>query len=108
RLCYELAAAATPVDADKPPAPALARLARLDARLPDAELAGVDARPLARAAEQRIAAAEWALGRLAGLHGDDALDRTRRALALAARAGRTEIDPAVDDWLDAARATERR
>jgi tetratricopeptide (TPR) repeat protein len=100
RACYEIAAGASPPDDA-----ALARLARLDARLPDAELGAVDRRPLARAAGRDIPAAEWALARLAAADGDDAtaLGRTERALELAAR-GAT----AADVWIPDARAARDR
>ncbi|HET6148651.1 MAG TPA: tetratricopeptide repeat protein [Polyangia bacterium] len=91
--CYTLAAAAGD-------APALARLARLDARLSDAELGRVDRAPLERAAARGVAAAHWALARLASADGQPALALAgaERALALAAAAGD------ADGWVPAARA----
>ena len=107
RRCYELASAAGD-------APALVRLARLDARLPDADLRGADRGALERAAGREIPAAFWALARLDATAGDStaALARADRALALAARpAGDgTAAPPGTDDaaqdatWLPAARA----
>jgi hypothetical protein len=96
RACYE----ATSSDGT-----ALARLARLEARLPDAELRGVDRTPLARAADRGVAAGVWALARLAQADGDDAtaLADTERALALAAADAN-----AADVWLPAARAARAR
>jgi hypothetical protein len=78
---------------------ALARLARLDARLPDAELRAADRRPVERAASRGIGAGEWVLARLAMGDGDDAaaLAHADRAVALAAGA------PAADVWLPDAR-----
>jgi tetratricopeptide (TPR) repeat protein len=101
RVCYELAAAAAPADDDRP----LGRLGRLDARLPDGELAAADQRLLARAADRRIAAAAWALARLAAMRGDAsaALAGAERALALAAAASTD-----ADVWISEARATDRR
>ncbi len=94
RACFELAGD-----------PGLTRLARLDARLPDTELASADPKPLVRAAGHGIAGAEWALARLAAATGDEAtaLEHTDRALALAAR----QPDEA-DVWIGAARATADR
>ena len=79
RRCYELASAA----GDQA---SLARLARLDARLPDAELRTADrARSSARPASE-IPAAFWALARLDTRRATTAaLARADRALALAAR-----------------------
>jgi tetratricopeptide (TPR) repeat protein len=101
RLCYELAAGAGGTHG----AAALARAANLDARLPDGELRKADHRILGAAAAARIGAAEWALARLAEAEGDrtTALERTRRALALAAG---TTTDG--DQWVEAARAADRR
>ncbi len=81
RRCYELASAAGDQTS-------LARLARLDARLPDAELRTADRSTLERAAGREIPAAFWALARLDAAGGDStaALARADRALALAARA----------------------
>jgi hypothetical protein len=94
RRCYELAGE-----------PALPRLARLDARLPDAALATVDRRPLVRGAERALPAAEWALARLAAAAGDEptALLRAERALSLAAA---TPND--ADVWVPDARAATAR
>jgi tetratricopeptide (TPR) repeat protein len=94
RACYELGGDTT-----------LVRLARLDARLPDAELRDADRRPLARADGRGVAAAAWALARLASLSGDDAgaLARTERALALAAGSATD-----ADVWLPDARTTAAR
>ncbi len=91
RACYELAAAAGD------PA-ALGRLARLDARLPDAELRSADRRLLDRAAGRGIGAALWARARLEMTDGNDegALADARAALAAA-------VGPA-DGWVPAARA----
>jgi tetratricopeptide (TPR) repeat protein len=94
RLCYERAGDA-----------ALPRLARLDARLPDAELRAADRRSIVRAADQGSAAAEWTLARLASLSGDDdeAGVRVERALA---RAATTATD--ADSWIPQARAAAER
>jgi tetratricopeptide (TPR) repeat protein len=94
RVCYELGGD-----------PALPRLARLDARLPDAELRAADAKPLARAAARGVGAAEWALARLAALDSDEAtaLGRTERALALAGPS-----PPDADTWVPDARAAAGR
>jgi tetratricopeptide (TPR) repeat protein len=100
RGCYEMAGAA----GDRG---ALARLARLEARLPDSELRLVDRRRLEQAASLDVAAAWWALARLelpAGAAGDASAARTHvgKALALAAK------DPApADGWIPAAEAAER-
>jgi tetratricopeptide (TPR) repeat protein len=101
RICYELGATVATAHDEGP----LARLARLDARLPDGELAGADPRLLARAVEKRIPAAAWALARLAAMRGDDAaaLAGAERALALAETASTD-----ADVWIPEARATERR
>jgi tetratricopeptide (TPR) repeat protein len=100
RTCYELAARAANARDDG----ALARLSRLDARLPDGELGAADQPLLARAAERGIAAAAWTLARLAALRGDDraALAGAERALVLA---GAASTD--ADVWIPAARAAER-
>jgi tetratricopeptide (TPR) repeat protein len=101
RLCYEMAASAGGTQG----AAALARAANLDARLSDAELRQADRRVLGAAAAAHIGAAEWALARLAELEGDGttALARTERALAFAAG---TTTDG--DQWVEAARAADRR
>ena len=94
RLCYERAGSA-----------ALPRLARLCARLPDAELRSADPRPLTTAAQGGIAAAHWALARLADLAGDDdtALRQAEQAVA-GAPADATDGDA----WLADARALTDR
>ncbi len=94
RGCYELAGD-----------PALPRLARLDARLPDDELRTADRGPLVRGSGRGLAAAEWALARLDATAGDEptALVRSERALALAAA---TPND--ADVWLTEARAATAR
>jgi tetratricopeptide (TPR) repeat protein len=94
RGCYELAGE-----------PALARLARLDARLPDADLAAADRRPLLRAAHQGVGAGAWALARLEAAAGDEAtaLVRAERALEMAAAAPND-----ADVWIPAARAAAAR
>ncbi len=114
RRCYELAVAA----GDQA---ALGRLARLDARLPDAELHAADRATLERAAGKEIAAAYWALARLDNAAGDPAaaLARVDRALALASRPrvdgdpdGHADADTDADvqvgadgaSWVKAARA----
>ena len=101
RVCYELAATA----GGKHGAAALARAANLDARLPDAELRKADRRILGAAAGAHIGAAEWALARIAEADGDrtTALARTEQALSLAV--GNTTDG---DQWVEAARATQRR
>jgi tetratricopeptide (TPR) repeat protein len=98
RSCYELASAGDDGGA-------LLRLARLDARLDDAELRRADRRALERAAGRDIPAALWALARLAATDGDraSALAETERALALAAQDGSD-----VDVWLPLARAAALR
>jgi tetratricopeptide (TPR) repeat protein len=94
RRCYELGSAAGD-------APALLRLARLDARLPDAELRRADRALLERGAGQGIAAAHWSLARLAAAAGDEsaALLGADRALALAGAAA-----DGADPWIREARA----
>jgi tetratricopeptide (TPR) repeat protein len=97
RTCYEMASAAGD-------GAALTRLARLDARLPDAELRSADQRLLEKAT-RGSGAAWWALARLEMTAGDGgrALSDTRKALAFA------EASPApADVWLPAARAAERQ
>lgn len=98
RSCYELASAADD-------SAALLRLARLDARLDDAELRRVDRQPLGRAAGRGIPAALWALARLAATDGDPAgaLAKTERALALAPQEATD-----ADVWLPEARAAAQR
>jgi tetratricopeptide (TPR) repeat protein len=107
RRCYELASAGGDPTS-------LARLARLDARLPDADLLTADRATLERAAGREIPAAFWALARLDAARGDStaALARADRALALAARAAASDgsgVRPGADDaaqdatWLPAAR-----
>jgi Flp pilus assembly protein TadD len=98
RACYERALAKAPADRA-----AAARLARLDARLPDAELRAAAREPLVRAAGSGIAAAEWALARLDAGTGDaaGALARVERALDLA-------TDGPADAWLPAAREARAR
>ena len=85
---------------------ALARLARLDARLPDAELRAADRRLLEQAASARHRRGRWALARLSrGGPGDRCrrwLGPRRRALALAAKS-----PAAADVWIPAAEAAER-
>ena len=100
RACYELAAAASP-DAE----PTLSRLARLDARLPDEELAVARRAPLERAAAHDVAAAAWALARLDAVEGaaSAAEAGADRALALAAQHA-----SAADVWIPAAREARAR
>jgi tetratricopeptide (TPR) repeat protein len=92
RRCYELAAEV----GDRP---ALRRLARLDARLPEGELRPIGAAEratLERAAAQGMAAAHWTLARLAAAAGDQeaALAGADRALALVtSSAGGSEASP---------------
>ena len=95
RQCYELAASGGG-------RAALDRLARLDARLPDAELREANRRLIDRAAAQGSAAAVWSRARLERAAGDDAaaLADTRRALGAGDAA-------AADVWVPAARAAER-
>jgi tetratricopeptide (TPR) repeat protein len=97
RRCYELAA-------DAGDGAALGRLGRLDARLPDAELRDAARAPLARAAASGVAAASWALARLAADAGDEAgeLAGAERALALAAPA--SGAGDAAEPWIGDARA----
>ncbi len=100
RGCYEMAGAAGERGA-------LARLARLDARLPDSELRLADRRLLEQAARLDVAAAWWALARLeisAGAAGDAGAARTHAALALALAA---KSPAAADSWTAAAEAAER-
>ncbi|HXU00593.1 MAG TPA: tetratricopeptide repeat protein, partial [Polyangia bacterium] len=101
RVCYEMAAAA----GGSHGATALTRAANLDARLPDAELRKADRRTLAAAAAAHVGAAEWSLARLADAEGDrtTAMARIDRALSLAVG---TTTDG--DQWVEAARATQRR
>ncbi len=98
RGCYELASAGGD-------GPALTRLARLDARLDDAELRQADRPALERAGGREIPAARWALARLAAADGDQttALVQTERALAHA-----PQDFAAADIWLPAARAAADR
>ena len=101
RDCYEMAGAT----GDRG---ALTRMARLDARLSDAELRTADRGLLEQAASLDVAAAWWALARLeiaSGSTGDAGAARTHAgtALALAAKS------PApADSWIPAAQATEQR
>ncbi len=99
RRCYAIASAAAPDD-DL----ALTRLARLDVWMPDADVRA-DQPLLERASVRGIAAAPFALARLAAAAGDEeaALAGTRRALALAAG---TSTD--ADIWIAGARAAEQR
>jgi tetratricopeptide (TPR) repeat protein len=100
RSCYEMAGAG----GDRG---ALARLARLDARLSDGELRSADRRLLQRAAGFDVAAAWWALARLeiaAGPAGDPGAARTDAGTALALAA---KSPSAADSWVPAARAAER-
>jgi hypothetical protein len=98
RVCYERAAAKAPGDGA-----IAARLARLDARLPDGELRAAMRAPLDRAAEGGSGAAEWALARLDAAAGDapGALARVERALTLA-------TEGPADAWLPAAREARAR
>ncbi|HVR04274.1 MAG TPA: tetratricopeptide repeat protein [Polyangia bacterium] len=100
RACYELGAVVAPDDG-----PALVRLARLDARLPDDELAGARRAPLERAAARGVGAAAWALARLDAATGAPvaALDEVERALALTATSGGS-----ADVWVPAAREARAR
>ncbi|HXU61690.1 MAG TPA: ATP-binding protein, partial [Polyangia bacterium] len=95
RSCYELAGAAGDLGA-------LARLARLDARLGDAELRAADRGLLNRAAGRGLGAALWARARLEIADGNDdaALADARAALA-------SGNGPA-DTWVPAAAAGARR
>jgi len=100
RGCYEMAGAA----GDRG---ALTRLARLDARLPDAELRSADRRLLEQAADLDVAAAWWALARLeisAGTAEDAGAARTHAGLALALAA---KSPAPTDGWIPAAEAAER-
>ncbi len=106
RTCYELAAL-------NGEAGALARLARLDARLPDLELRGADRALVDRAAAQGVGAALWARARLELADGnqDAALADARAALARThtsteSRAQRSA--ESIDPWIPAAAATERQ
>jgi tetratricopeptide (TPR) repeat protein len=98
RVCYERAVAKAPGDRA-----VASRLARLDARLPDAELRLAAREPLLRAAQGGSPAAEWALARLDAHAGDaaSALARVERALDLA-------TDGPADAWLPAAREARAR
>jgi len=95
RACYELAAFGGE-------AAALTRLARLDARLPDAELRAADRTLVDRAAAQGVGAALWARARLelAGGNPEAALADARAALARARGP--------LDTWTAAAAAGERQ
>jgi tetratricopeptide (TPR) repeat protein len=100
RGCYEMAGAA----GDRG---ALTRLARLDARLPDAELRSADRRLLEQAAELDVAAAWWALARLeiaAGTAEEAGAARIHASLALALSA---KSPAPTDSWIPAAQAAER-
>ena len=100
RGCYEMAGAA----GDRG---ALARLARLDARLPDAELRAADRRLLRQAADLDVAAAWWALARLeisGGTTEDAGAARTHAGVALALAA---KSPAPTDGWIPAAEAAER-
>jgi len=105
RACYELAALAPHADAGPDAALTLTRLARLDARLPDAELALARRAPLERAAARGIAAAVWALARLEAAAGNApaALEGVDQALTLIA----TDA-AAADVWIPAAREERAR
>jgi tetratricopeptide (TPR) repeat protein len=95
RTCYELAGAGNDRGA-------LERLARLDARLPDAELQVADHRLIDRGAAAGIGAAMWARARLERRSGqDDAAQADARAALVAAGEG----TPA-DGWIPSARAAE--
>jgi tetratricopeptide (TPR) repeat protein len=97
RACYELAAEG----GDRG---ALVRLARLEARLPDAELRAAERRFIDRAAGDGVGAALWAVARLDAAAGEEnrALAETGAALTAASR------DPNdADVWIPAARQAER-
>jgi Flp pilus assembly protein TadD len=102
RACYELAASGA---SDLERGPTLVRLARLDARLSDAELAAARRGPLEAAGRARVPAALWALARLSAASGDTAaaLDGTSRALASVAGDA-----SAADVWIPAAREARAR
>jgi len=101
RGCYEMAGAT----GDRG---ALARLARLDARLSEAELRLADRRLLEQAAGLDVAAAWWALARLelsAGDAGEVGAARTNAGMALALAA---KSPAPADSWIPAAEAAERK
>jgi hypothetical protein len=100
RVCYERAAARAPKEAG-----AFTRLARLDARLPDAALASAARDPVAVAEERGVGAASWVRARLLAAAGDTsgALSASERALASAAAR-----PDAADVWLPAAREARAR
>ena len=98
RGCYEMAGAT----GDRG---ALARLARLDARLPDAELRSADQRLLEQAANLDVAAAWWALARQEISAGDTGTARTHAGVALSLAA---KSPAPVDGWVPAAEAAERQ
>jgi Flp pilus assembly protein TadD len=102
RACYEQAAN---VSSDVEIGPTLIRLARLDARLPDAELVAASRALLETAAGGGVPAAVWTLARLAAASGNNAaaLGGVDRAFALAAKSG-----GAADVWLPAAREARAR
>ncbi len=95
RACYELAAAAGD-------AGALTRLARLDARLPDAELRAADRALVDRAATQGLGAGLWARARLELTDGKD------EAALADARAALARPVASTDTWTAAAAAAERQ
>jgi Flp pilus assembly protein TadD len=100
RACYELAVTAASDDG-----PTLARLARLDARLPDDELASAKRAPLEWAAAHDVPAAAWALARLDFSAGESAsaFERVERALGLVGSGA-----GAADVWVPAAREARAR
>jgi tetratricopeptide (TPR) repeat protein len=95
RACYEQAALGGE-------AGALTRMARLDARLPDAELRAVDRALVDRAAANGVAAALWARARL------DLADGNNEAALADARAALARPAGPADTWTGAAVAGERR
>jgi Flp pilus assembly protein TadD len=102
RACYEAALRVATGDEREL---ALTRLSRLDARLPDDELAAAPRAPLELAARGGVPAALWALARRAAASGDTAaaLEGADHALALAAtRASEADV------WIPSARDARAR
>ncbi|MFL5303696.1 MAG: hypothetical protein ACJ8F1_00715 [Polyangia bacterium] len=98
RACYELAALGGE-------GAALIRLARLDARLPDAELRAADRALVDRAAAQGVGAALWARARL------ELADGNQEAALADARASLTRAQgsaDSIDPWMPAAAAIEHQ
>jgi tetratricopeptide (TPR) repeat protein/signal transduction histidine kinase len=102
RACYEQAVAGA---SELERATTLVRLARLDARLSDAELAAAQRGPLERAADAGVPAAVWARARLAAAAGDTATAVEGADRALESVAGGAS---AADVWIPPAREARAR